>query len=76
MSPQEVKAPNPEDETLPVQAWVSAGSVLFDVSPEIVRAALSTIIKETDDPDSEPRFDRDEVTKAVENYLKAPATRG
>lgn len=73
MSPQEVKAPTPEDHSLPMNDWVKAGSVLFDVAPEIVKAALLDI---TDESDTEPRFIRSQVEKAVENYLKAPATRG
>jgi hypothetical protein len=76
MSPNEVKTPAKEDHSLPLSSWVKASSVLFDVPPEVAQAALMGIVKDSDDPDAEPRFVREEVAKAVSDYMKAPATRG
>jgi len=75
MSPKETQAPTPEDLTLPSSVWSRNGAVAFEVAPEVITAALTNIIKETSE-NQEPRFTREEVQKAVEEYLKAPATRG
>jgi len=67
MSPVEKTVPQPEEHRLLAHEWAKVGPIVFEVAPEVVTAALGN---------SADGYTKEEVSKAVEEYKKAPATRG